>query len=72
MESFVIGPLSFVLSWKADDTDFQTRILTDHFSYKDVRANAPFVIGRDRIGYKDCRASAPKLLKCSMPTKMKV
>ena len=44
----------------------------DHFSYKDVRANAPFVIGRDRIGYKDCRASAPKLLKCSMPTKMKV
>jgi len=60
MESFVIGPLSFVLSWNADDTDFQTQILTDYFCYKDGRANAPFLIGRDRIGYKDCRASAPE------------
>ena len=31
----------------------------DHFCYEDVRANAPFVVCRDRIGYKDHRANAP-------------
>ncbi len=30
--------------------------------YKDRRANAPFLIWRDRIGYNDRRANAPLLI----------